>query len=169
MRTTYPAVDGGKCDQCAKKGETCTGIAGRSCYPCARLHSSCSNSGKFYFPYHWKFTTALFIVVRKPRKSTSAIQSKAQNRHPKAPAASSSKRKVNDVGEDEDEITDDISSSASRKKAKMTDDDALSRSDAAEFIGELLMEIEGMKTTFNHVREMLANFAARANGRRRID
>ena len=63
MRTTYLAIDGGKCNQCTKKGEICTGIAGRSCDLCAKLHSSCSNSGKFYFPYHWKFTTALFIVV----------------------------------------------------------------------------------------------------------
>jgi hypothetical protein len=169
MRTTYLAVDGGQCDQCMKKGEICTGIAGRSCDPCVKLHSSCSNSGKFYFPYHWKFTTALFIVVRKPRKSTSAIQLKAQNRHPKASMASSSKCKVNDVGEDEDEIADEISSLAFRKKAKTTDDNALSRSDAAEFIRELLMEIEGMKTTFDRVHNMLANFAAQANGKRHVD
>jgi hypothetical protein len=161
MRTTYPAIDGGKCDQCMKKGEICTGIAGRSCDPCAKLHSSCSNSSKFYFPYHWTFTTALFIVVQKPRKSTSAIQSKAQNRHPKASVASSSKCKVNDVREDEDENADEISSSASCKKANTTDDDALSRSDEAEFIGELLIEIEGMKTTFDRVCNMLANFSAR--------
>jgi hypothetical protein len=168
MRTTYPAINGRKCNQCAKKGKICTGIAGRSCDPCAKLHSSCSNSGKFYFPYHWKLTTALLIVVRKPRKSTSNVQSKAQNHHPKASTALSSKRKMNDVREDEDENADEIGSSASRKKAKTTDDDALSRSDVAEFIGEL-MEIEGMKTTFNCVRNMLANFVARANGKRHID
>jgi len=76
---------------------------------------------------------------------------------------------VNDVGEDEDENANEIGSSASYEQAKMTDGDALSRLDVAEFIGELLMEIKGVKTTFDHVRNMLANFAAQANGKRHVD
>jgi len=75
---------------------------------------------------------------------------------------------MNDVREDEDENANENGSLASRKKAKTTDDDALSRSDVAEFIRELI-EIEGMNTTVNCVRNMLANFVAQANGKRHID
>jgi len=115
------------------------------------MHTSCSNSGKFFFPYDCKLTTGLLIVVRRAKKVTSKVQSKAKNRHSTASAASSSKCKVNDIREDEDENNNEIGSSASHKKAKTTDHDALSRLDVAEFIGELLMEIEGMNNTFNRI------------------
>lgn len=43
-RTTYPAVASGTCEACAAKKITCTGIAGRSCSACYKLHAACSNS-----------------------------------------------------------------------------------------------------------------------------
>jgi hypothetical protein len=61
---------------------------------------------------------------------------KAQNRHPKASTASSSKHKANDVREDKDKNNNEFRSSASRKKAKTTNHDALSRLDAVEFTGQ---------------------------------
>jgi hypothetical protein len=43
-RTTYPAVDGGKCDKCMTRNVVCLGVAGKTCTECARLHYACSNN-----------------------------------------------------------------------------------------------------------------------------
>jgi hypothetical protein len=43
-RTTYPAVDGGKCEKCMSRNVVCLGVAGKTCAECARLHYACSNN-----------------------------------------------------------------------------------------------------------------------------
>ena len=42
-RTTYPAVDGSKCERCLSRNLVCLGIAGKTCVECTRLHCMCSN------------------------------------------------------------------------------------------------------------------------------
>src|ERR1700683_4935551 len=45
-RSTYLAMAGSTCTNCATKGVVCHGITGKSCDRCSRLHATCSNAGK---------------------------------------------------------------------------------------------------------------------------
>ena len=50
-RTTYPAVDGGKCERCMNRNLVCLGLAGKTCKECARLHCACSNNATRMRPH----------------------------------------------------------------------------------------------------------------------
>lgn len=81
--------------------------------------------------------------------------------------ARASKRKVVKIEDDDD--GDSIGSGSSRKKARiMADEGLLSRSDAAELIGRVAMEVEAVQDSLNRVRELLGDFAGQANGKKRV-
>ena len=50
-RTTYPAVDGGKCERCMNRNLVCLGLVGKTCKECARLHCVCSNNATRMRPH----------------------------------------------------------------------------------------------------------------------
>jgi hypothetical protein len=57
----------------------------------------------------------------------------------------------------------------SSKKAKLSSDEGLlSREEAADLIGQLAMELESIQVALDHTRQLLADFTARANGKRRV-
>jgi hypothetical protein len=68
-------------------------------------------------------------------------------------------------GADEDEA-DSIGSSASCKKIKT--DDLLSQAEAAELVGGVVMQLETVQQALDQVRASLAQFAGKANGKRRV-
>jgi len=81
--------------------------------------------------------------------------------------ARASKRKVVKIEDDDD--GDSIGSGSSRKKARiMADEGLLSRSDAAELIGRVAMEVEAVQDSLNRVWELLGDFAGQANGKKRV-
>ena len=83
-----------------------------------------------------------------------------------ASSNSAAKRKANKV---QDEANDPVEAGSSRKKAKMEiDNKLLSRAEAAEIIGQVVIELEGIQGALNHTRDTLALFTARANGKRRV-
>jgi hypothetical protein len=58
---------------------------------------------------------------------------------------------------------------ASRKKARKTsDDDLLSRSDATELIGQVMIELQAMQNSFDWVQELLVDFTGRTNGKQHV-
>jgi hypothetical protein len=97
------------------------------------------------------------------------VDPKPKPRRARPTAASSNsaaKRKANKV---EDEAGDPAEAGPSKKKAKTDrDDDLLSRADAAELIGQVAMELEGIQGALNRTRDTLGLFTARANGKRRV-
>jgi hypothetical protein len=69
----------------------------------------------------------------------------------------------------EDDDEEEYIAAASHKKARKTsDDDLLSRSDAAELIGQVMIELQAMQNSFNWVQELLADFAGHANGKQHV-
>ena len=75
-RTTYPAVDGGKCERCLSCNLVCVGIARKTCVECTRLHCVCSNKNIgmrpdfiIYYFYSMSFQLARCRMNRTPPKS----------------------------------------------------------------------------------------------------
>ena len=55
------------------------------------------------------------------------------------------------------------------KKAKTPDTDSLlSRSEAADLIGKVVMEMETVQSSLDAAKELLAAFAGKANGKKRV-
>ena len=50
-RTTYLAVDGGKCERCMNRNLVGLGITRKTCKECARLHCTCSNNATRMRPH----------------------------------------------------------------------------------------------------------------------
>ena len=50
----------------------------------------------------------------------------------------------------------------------MSHDDLLSRSDAAELIGQVMIELQAMQNSFDQVQELLADFMGCANGKQHV-
>jgi hypothetical protein len=62
-----------------------------------------------------------------------------------------------------------IATTTCNKKARRTtDNDLLSRSDAAELIGQVTMEMQAMQDSFDWVQELLGAFVARAHGKQHV-
>lgn len=158
------------------KGEVCVGVAGKSCQECYRLHLGCSNTSESAI-YIWFLVVFINIAdsVRKAKAEPSGTlgdPAKGKGRKAKAPtvpltanskAAAAPLRKKR--GADEDEA-DSIGSSASCKKIKT--DDLLSRAEAAELVGGVVMQLETVQQALDQVRASLAQFAGKANGKRRV-
>jgi hypothetical protein len=100
--------------------------------------------------------------------STKGAPGRGRGRRPRpaAAAASSSKRKAsNEDPADEDEPAGPIT----RKKARAaTPEGILPRSEAAELIGLVVMELEATRMSLEKVRELMATFAAHANGTKHV-
>jgi hypothetical protein len=68
-----------------------------------------------------------------------------------------------------DDVGETNANGAPPKRAKTTtEEDLLPRSEAAELIGEVVMELEVMNNAFERARGLLGDFAARANGKKRV-
>jgi hypothetical protein len=50
----------------------------------------------------------------------------------------------------------------------MSVDDLLSRSDAIELIGQVMIELQAMQNSFNQGQELLADFTACENGKQHV-
>ena len=100
----------------------------------------------------------------KPRRSKPAQAAPTAST---SASASAPKRKA--VRFDDDDAPESVGARAVKKaKVSSNDNDLLSRSEAAELIGKVAMELEGMRNALERTREALADFTGRANGKQRV-
>jgi hypothetical protein len=126
------------------------------------VHVACTNAGKLFY-----ITTIISLFYFNLDANCKGDNVKAKNHHSKAMAASSSassvdKQKATKVKGEE---TDPTGAGHLRKKAKtLSDGDLLSCADAAELIGEVAMELEGIQGALNHTWDALVIFTAHPMG-----
>jgi hypothetical protein len=82
-------------------------------------------------------------------------------------SSSAAKRKVKF---DDDDAPDSNVTTRVSKRAKVSHDEGslLSRAEAAEVVGMVAMELQGIQDALDRTREALAHFTSRANGKRRV-
>ena len=181
-RTTYPAVDGGKCERCMNRNLVCLGLAGKTCKECARLHCTCSNNATRMRP-HFFFLIFLLNVLLACKVSdepdTADVEGPKPGERPKprrtrqsptrsTTSSSAAKRKVK--FDDDDDAPDSNVTTRVSKRAKVSHDEGslLSRAEAAEVVAMVTMELQGIQDALDRTQEALAHFTSRANGKRRV-
>jgi hypothetical protein len=108
-------------------------------------------------------------IVERPKPGERPRPRRARQ-SPARSTASSSVGKRKAVKFDGDDAPESNVATRASKRAKVSDDEdpLLSRAEAAELIGLVVMELEGMQNALDRTREALAHFTSRANGKRRV-
>ena len=113
------------------------------------------------------------LSARKAKTATAPAveETKTRTRRTKASGTASSSKCKAIVIDDHDSSDNDGSTAGGpfRKKAKTPDTDSLlSRSEAADLIGKVVMEMETVQSSLDAAKELLAAFAGKANGKKRV-